>query len=157
MRWRFIGSVVGCGVWLSFILSYEAFWAGTYSTFHGIVIMLVALLVLVALLATIWTMPASLDPFRSKALEKKGILLALSGTVVWVLAIVGAANERAVADSCWDPVSGWRCSQTAGSDARFVADVLAGVSYIGIGIAIIGLAIIVVTMFLGKRTNVGST
>ncbi len=92
----------------------------------------------------------------TRALGTKGVFLALSGIVVWVLATIGAANERAVADSCWDPVSGWRCSQTAGSDARFVAAVLAGVSYIGIGIAMIGLAIVVVTVFLRKHANDGS-
>jgi len=92
----------------------------------------------------------------TRALGKKGVFLALSGIVVWVLGTVGAANERVVADSCWDPASGWRCSQTAGSDRRLVAAVLAGVSYIGIGIAMIGLAIVVVTVFLRKRANDGS-
>ena len=52
----------------------------------------------------------------TRALGTNGVFLALSGIVVWVLATIGAANERAVADSF---LHGQRTARIRAIEPRF--------------------------------------
>src|SRR5256712_14192133 len=74
---------------------------------------------------------------RLERLEK-GIGFVVVGIASVIVCGMAAAAYRAQAASCWDPVTGWRCSQTAGSDWESAAKVLdaltlAGAALIGAG------------------------
>ncbi len=97
-------------------------------------------------------MHTSLSDRTTAGLAMKGILLALSGFAVWILSTAGTAYYRAIAASCGDG----HCSQTAGSDAAFVADVGVVVSYIGIGIWVTGLVMTLAALLFRKRAIVGN-
>lgn len=54
LRLRVAASILLFVGWLSFVLLYAAFWAGGYSLFQSIVIVLVSLLVLAGILGAMW-------------------------------------------------------------------------------------------------------
>ncbi len=54
LRLRVAASILGFVTWLSFVLLYAAFWAGGYTLFQSIVIVLVSLLILAGVLGAMW-------------------------------------------------------------------------------------------------------
>lgn len=54
MGWRVSVSIAATFGWLSFILLYFAFWAGTYSTGQTIVVIVVSILVYVGINGATW-------------------------------------------------------------------------------------------------------
>ncbi len=63
--------------------------------------------------------------------------IALVGGLLFVAGMLFANWQRASAASCWDPTLGWRCSQSAGSDAIFLANVSTIMAFVGLGIAVV--------------------
>ena len=150
LRWRLIISLVGSVVWLAVVVSKGVFW-GSYSEAQSIGVMLVALLTLYGFLRATWAVPSSGERPALRALARKGILPAVLGLVIWILATAEAAYQNAIAISC----STGRCSQTAGSSAAFEASVWTVISYLGLGIAVVGLQLILPTLILTKRAIAG--
>jgi len=54
LRRRILGSMASVVGWVSFVLLYFAFWAGSFTLFQSIVLMVVSVLVLFGLLAGMW-------------------------------------------------------------------------------------------------------
>src|SRR2546422_7483439 len=68
-----------------------------------------------------------------------------------------AAAYRAQAASCWDPVTGWRCSQTAGSDWESAAKVLDALTLAGAALIVGGFWLAVSGTFFEEKTTGGVT
>src|SRR2546422_9442945 len=74
---------------------------------------------------------------RLERLEK-GIVLVVVGDRVVIVCGMAAAAYRAQAASCADPVTGWRCSQTPGSDWESAAKVLNALTLAGASLTAAG-------------------
>ncbi len=64
-------------------------------------------------------------------------IVAVAGLTLFILGLAFASSQRAAAAACWDPTMGWRCNQSGGSDAIFLADVSTVVAFFGAGIAVV--------------------
>ncbi len=71
----------------------------------------------------------------------KGIAFVVIGIAWVILCTSTAAAYRAEAASCWDPVVGWRCSQTAGSDDEFMAKVFDALTVGGLAVVVAGVCL----------------
>ncbi len=78
---------------------------------------------------TIWVL-VPLPDWRVPKIRSAGFV-ALVGLALCILGLAFAAEERASAAACWDPTMGWRCNQSGGSDALFLAGVSTVVALVG--------------------------
>jgi len=68
---------------------------------------------------------------------------------------MAAAAYRAQAASCWDPVTGWRCSQTPGSDWESAAKVLDALTLAGAALIVAGFCLAVSGTFSEEKKSTG--
>src|SRR2546427_13297142 len=92
---------------------------------------------------------------RLERLEK-GIVLVVVGDRVVIVCGMAAAAYRAQAASCWGPGTGWRCSQTPGSDWESAAKGLDALTLAGGAPIVAGFFLSVSgAVFRGKKTTGG--
>ena len=85
----------------------------------------------------------------------KGIAFVVVGAAWVILCTSAAAAYRAEAASCWDPVVGWRCSQTAGSDDEFAAKVFDALTIGGLALVVAGFCLSLSGVISRERDDPG--
>jgi len=86
----------------------------------------------------------------------KGIAFVVVGVAWVILCTSAAAAYRAEAASCWDPVVGWRCSQTAGSDDEFAAKVFDALTIGGLALVVAGFCLSLSGVISRERDDPGN-